>query len=632
MEGGILLPVLFYALSAVAGIMFGFMSGKKALTLVSSSSTTQQLGSGEEKAKRLDDKGHINGIEGNKENGARNADGGSYSRVPDMRGVDYGSVKESMSSMTGNTSAIATQVTSQGESQGTAQGGANIMAVMGVANAVGAVQNGNINNEFIAAAQKIGNMDQRNSIIANTPIKGVKDINQMQSNVRNTFNRGRSVLYQGQVAQNTINEGKVNVPNLTISGISKANKMFVKKFTVPKEAKMKIEQLNARQNGVGILRRIAGEKKPYALGKANGTGTRTTIFMPQKITNYLMTGGSFTASAEQSSKIISMQQAFSNKQNAGLGRAGLVKLSEVNRITETRLIESGKEANSVNASMKQYQAFFREIIRKNPRLTPEQILAVANMAMSLKMRRDGNMKMSANFKARKKFNLENANMNSLRQIIQNNENIANQFDGFVDEEYRKKVEAIARQNVEKRKDIPLEQLEEEYEKEKERIMNGGKVTKSSEEGLILKQILENPDDAEDIIGKEGVAKLKETMAKNSEKLNSTYRKNLRSQENAADNEYLRNNPSAGNLDAEELREARIKQEIQKAVDEAMEQLKKDMRKEKANNAYEQKRREYEALNEGNGLMAANGGIGPQAMPQQIYISRTAEEQMAKRDV
>ena len=140
MEGGILLPVLFYALSAVAGIMFGFISGKKALTLVSSSSTTQQLGSGEEKAKRLDDKGHINGIEGNKENGARNADGGSYSRVPDMRGVDYGSVKESMSSMTGNTSAIATQVTSQGESQGTAQGGANIMAVMGVANAVGAVQ------------------------------------------------------------------------------------------------------------------------------------------------------------------------------------------------------------------------------------------------------------------------------------------------------------------------------------------------------------------------------------------------------------------------------------------------------------------------------------------------------------
>ena len=263
MEGGIILPVVLYVLGSVAAIMFGFNALKKGTTLLISSSstenTTQQIESGEGKAKRLEDKGHING-NGQNTSQAANGNGNanvtpelSYSRIPDMRGADYGSMSESMSSMQGGRGAVPAGA-----------GGATV--VVGAVNAVASLHSGMVNNNFVAASQRIGLLDQKGSVIKNEKVKGVKAINQMNSNIRNTFNRGRAVLTQGDVAQNTINDGRVHIPHLTIKGVSKANKMFIKKFSVPKETRMKVEHLNAMRNG-NEMRKCSKCKSNYRWSK-----------------------------------------------------------------------------------------------------------------------------------------------------------------------------------------------------------------------------------------------------------------------------------------------------------------------------------------------------------------------------
>ena len=116
-------------------------------------------------------------------------------------------------------------------------------------------------------------------------------------------------------------------------------------------------------------------------------------------------------------------------------------------------------------------------------------------------------------------------MSALNNLLKDTSGSAStHFHNFIEENFKdeierelspdevKEIEEQARENINKRNDSPLEQKEEEYEKEKAKLL-GDKESEKSEviEQLLKERIVDHPEDAGSVLGKEGAAALQEQL-------------------------------------------------------------------------------------------------------------------------
>ena len=150
---------------------------------------------------------------------------------------------------------------------------------------------------------------------------------------------------------------------------------------------------------------------------------------------------------------------------------------------------------------------------------------VASEANRLSEERKRNQQLIANQMANERVDMNKESMSALNNLLKDTSGSAStHFHNFIEENFKdeierelspdevKEIEEQARENINKRNDIPLEQKEEEYEKEKAKLL-GDKESENSEviEQLLKERIVDHPEDAGSVLGKEGAAALQEQL-------------------------------------------------------------------------------------------------------------------------
>lgn len=411
----------------------------------------------------------------------------------------------------------------------------------------GVIQNA---NNMINSSRRMSRLEQNANNILNATNRGRIRMNQ-GAGARNAISQGRVSLKAKGAASNYIygdvkgirsRIGNITTRDLRIKGASKPKSLFVRNLYAPKAKRLKIQELTnngymgkgkvnminqlpvettgkgkkiLRLSNSGVVPALAAGNNisvnlnDVNLTKQNGYNLQKQHYMVNKSSNDYVT-------------MIGMGGIARDSRNNGLSTEQKAKLYSLTRVNEERKISSGNSSSSVGYDKTE---LFRQLVQTVPEMNTKDMRKVASEANRLSEERKKNQQLIANQMANERIDMNKESMNAINDLLKDTSGTTStRFHNFIEENFKdeiereltpdevKEIENQAKENISKRNDIPLEQKEEEYEKEKAKLL-GEKESENSEviEQLLKERIVDHPEDAESILGKEGASALQEQL-------------------------------------------------------------------------------------------------------------------------
>ena len=411
----------------------------------------------------------------------------------------------------------------------------------------GVIQNA---NNMINSSRRMSRLEQNANNILNATNRGRIRMNQ-GAGARNAISQGRVSLKAKGAANNYIygdvkgiksRIGNITTRDLRIKGASKPKSLFVRNLYAPKAKRLKIQELTnngymgkgkvnminqlpvettgkgkkiLRLSNSGVVPALAAGNNisvnlnDVNLTKQNGYNLQKQHYMVNKSSNDYVT-------------MIGMGGIARDSRNNGLSTEQKAKLYSLTRVNEERKISSGDSSSSVGYDKTE---LFRQLVQTVPEMNTKDMRKVASEANRLSEERKKNQQLIANQMANERIDMNKESMNAINDLLKDTSGTTStRFHNFIEENFKdeiereltpdeiKEIEEQARENISKRNDLSLEQKEEEYEKEKAKLL-GEKESENSEviEQLLKERIVDHPEDAESILGKEGASALQEQL-------------------------------------------------------------------------------------------------------------------------
>lgn len=411
----------------------------------------------------------------------------------------------------------------------------------------GVIQNA---NNMINSSRRMSRLEQNANNILNATNRGRIRMNQ-GAGARNAISQGRVSLKAKGAASNYIygdvkgirsRIGNITTRDLRIKGASKPKSLFVRNLYAPKAKRLKIQELTnngymgkgkvnminqlpvettgkgkkiLRLSNSGVVPALAAGNNisvnlnDVNLTKQNGYNLQKQHYMVNKSSNDYVT-------------MIGMGGIARDSRNNGLSTEQKAKLYSLTRVNEERKISSGNSSSSVGYDKTE---LFRQLVQTVPEMNTKDMRKVASEANRLSEERKKNQQLIANQMANERIDMNKESMNAINDLLKDTSGTTStRFHNFIEENFKdeiereltpdeiKEIEDQARENISKRNNLSLEQKEEEYEKEKAKLL-GEKESENSEviEQLLKERIVDHPEDAESILGKEGASALQEQL-------------------------------------------------------------------------------------------------------------------------
>lgn len=413
----------------------------------------------------------------------------------------------------------------------------------------GVIQNA---NNMINSSRRMSRLEQNANNILNATNRGRIRMNQ-GAGARNAISQGRVSLKAKGAASNYIygdvkgirsRIGNITTRDLRIKGASKPKSLFVRNLYAPKAKRLKIQELTnngymgkgkvnminqlpvettgkgkkiLRLSNSGVVPALAAGNNisvnlnDVNLTKQNGYNLQKQHYMVNKSSNDYVT-------------MIGMGGIARDSRNNGLSTEQKAKLYSLTRVNEERKISSGNSSSSSSVGYDKTE-LFRQLVQTVPEMNTKDMRKVASEANRLSEERKKNQQLIANQMANERIDMNKESMNAINDLLKDTSGTTStRFHNFIEENFKdeiereltpdeiKEIENQARENISKRNDLSLEQKEEEYEKEKAKLL-GEKESENSEviEQLLKERIVDHPEDAESILGKEGASALQEQL-------------------------------------------------------------------------------------------------------------------------
>lgn len=506
-------------------------------------------------------------------------------------------------------------------------------------------------------------LTQNANNISNTTNRGKVRMTQGQG-VRNDISQGKvrirstgainNYIY-GEVSGIKSRIGNITTRDLRIKGPSKPKSLLVRNLYAPKAKRLKIQELiNNGYMGKGKVNMVSylpeeatgnGKRTPRL---ATGNGMRTLRLPNSRVVPALAVGNNINVNlndvnlTKQNGYNLQRQHYMVNKssndyvtmigmtgiardsKNNGLSTGQKSKLYSLTRVSETRKIGSGNEGSSDGYDKTE---LFRQIVKTVPEMNTSDMRKIASEANRLSEERKRNQQLIANQMANERVDMNKESMSALNNLLKDTSGSAStHFHNFIEENFKdeierelspeevKEIEEQARENINKRNDIPLEQKEEEYEKEKARLL-GEQEGENSEviEQLLKERIVDHPEDAGSVLGKEGARALQEQLDNIKDKKDRVVVEEIIKQNLKANARYVKKHPEYNKSRFEEIYKARQHEEMKQDIETAVGKL------------YSQKttssKNEY-----GKNLKANNPQ--PQVNRSTVFVPRQVQDRLA----
>lgn len=622
------LIMLIEAATIIGSILITLFTVKKGFKMSLETGASNMLGAssdGGKKAEKLNKPplNNPNTAGGNNQNGGAGAGTGTgvgYQQqpaLPDMKGADYGSYA-GMPDM----------------ASGISGGGAIGVVVTGLVNGIGAVvQGGNVSNMAVAGKHVIkGPVIQGGGLIYNNKLSGAKRLSQSASAgiINNT--RGRTKMNQGgpnkiaissgrvRIAQNGLAQSYISGPvarirngkieNLRLRAPLKVQKLMVRKLTANKETSNKMKQLSGR----GLTQ-----------GKYIGVNVNVNDINLKR--NETLEKTNLAVKTQNNSKTVERQNLLGGPSNLVLGGTSSVGFASSGSIS----------GNGGGIDTKAFQNILKKTLVLLPNFSPEEAMRTANLAAMIANEKSKNKLNEAHKIADQNIESENAAQRKvLDDILKDPSSQAGfRYQKMVEEtmketnsisdERMKEIEKEAWETVQARKDIPLEQKEEEYEKLKaKKIEEEGGTSQDDVEEIIKDRIINSPEIAKAIIGEDGAKKLEEALNKNKDEKEKVVAQELIKQDVEEHKEYLKANPQARKKSYYDAYKERREKEMNQNIIVAASQL-------YANKDGGFDKQKYAQLMQENNV-ALNQDQPQPTGSSQIFIARGAQDRSATEEV
>ena len=268
--------------------------------------------------------------------------------------------------------------------------------------------------------------------------------------------------------------------------------------------------------------------------------------------------------------MLELKKVYMNPENKGMNHNQLVKLASFNR---KRLLTSSVDKSGD-------EVWYREALRSLPtELKSDEVEKIANKAKRLKNEFDRNNNMLA--MSRTDYKMGDTNKEALNNILKETSSVTKNFYNYLErnnpnenitnmsDDEMEKIEKKARENIEARGEMPLEDKEKQYEEEMQQQVEVEKKKKMDEAEEVLKEeILSNPEIAKEALGEEGVELLDKKGKELKKKREDTYKEYLKKQESMKDKEFIKEHPKYTNANAYEIRRHRKENERRKFIEKA----------------------------------------------------------------
>ena len=508
---------------------------------------------------------------------------------------------------------------------------------------------------------------------ANNMINSSRKMNKLEqnaNNILNATNRGRIRMNQGEGARNAISQGRVRLKStgaasnyiygdvkgirsrignittrdLRIKGASKPKSLFVKNLYAPKAKRLKIQELTnngymgkgkvnminqlpvettgkgkkiLRLSNSGVVPALAAGNNisvnlnDVNLTKQNGYNLQKQHYMVNKSSNDYVT-------------MIGMGGIARDSRNNGLSTDQKAKLYSLTRVNEERKISSGDSSSSVGYDKTE---LFRQLVQTVPEMNTKDMRKVASEANRLSEERKKNQQLIANQMANERIDMNKESMNAINDLLKDTSGTTStRFHNFIEENFKdeiereltpdeiKEIEDQARENISKRNDLSLEQKEEEYEKEKAKLL-GEKESENSEviEQLLKERIVDHPEDAESILGKEGASALQEQLNNIKDERDRAVVQEIIKQNFKDNARFVKKHPEYSKERFEEIYKARQHEEMKQDIETAVGKLYSQSNKSSKN--------EYEKN------FGANNPQ-PQGNSKTVFVPRQVQDRLA----
>ena len=609
--------------------------------------------------------------------GGANEVGFSQSRLPMMSGVDNGNINAgvpatqsaSMPAMGGAGGLGVTAVVGLVNGIGGVFQSGNVMNKFAARRQImGPVFQG---GGMIYNVKSRGRSVTQNSNNILNSARRMNRLEQNANNILNTTNRGRIRMNQGQGARNAISQGRVNLRatgtssnyiygdvkgirgriekiktrDLRLKGASKPKSLFVRNLYAPKARRLKIQELtnngymgrgkvnlvnNALPETAGkgkkILRLANKTNAVPALAAGNNINVNLNDVNLTKQNGYNLQKQHYMVNKSSNDYVtmIGMGGVARDARNNGLSTDQKAKLYTLTRVSEERRIGSGNTGSSNGYDKTE---LFRQLVQTVPEMNTRDMRKVASEANRLSEERKKNQQLIANQMANERFDMNRESMNALNDLLKDTSGTTStRFHNFIEENFKdeiereltpdeiKEIEEQARENINKRNDLSLEQKEEEYEREKARLL-GEKESENSEviEQLLKERIVDHPEDAESVLGKEGAAALQEQLNNIKDERDRAVVQELIKQNFKDNARFVKKHPEYSKARFEEIYQARQHEEMSQDIETAVGKL------------YSQ--REKGSRNEYGKNFGANNPQ-PQGNSSTVFVPRQVQDRLA----
>ena len=279
-----------------------------------------------------------------------------------------------------------------------------------------------------------------------------------------------------------------------------------------------------------------------------------------------------TSDPKQQLKMLEMQDVYSDKQNANLTPAQKHEFYTITKAEKTeRIIASGGKIPTEEEGSKYKNDLIRELVELAPQLNKQQKIQVVNQAMEMRKARKREQQITqqalAAERTNQKLNVTQENRKALDDLLRDTSTVSTHFNNFISENFEnvhnlseqeiKAIEQQARENINKREDLTLEEKEKEYEKMKDEMQTKALEDKMAElEEMLKTEILDNPDEAREILGDKGLELLKQKLDQIQADRDAIYQEMLNMQKKKKTSSYE---------EFKRRRDAEMKNDLQNAI-------------------------------------------------------------------
>ncbi len=446
-------------------------------------------------------------------------------------------------------------------------------------NSTGRLENANqISQNTLNSTGRLGNLNQisqntlnRANMIGRINSQGITTILRPQGRI-NYRQSGQSNIY-GNVNKARLLNGTVRTDNIQIKGFSKVEAIIAKNFTDP-------------SGKMAAIRK--GSDRYLLINGGPNIGVSLNDAFIQKNRQYNLQSERYFLNQDQQLMMLGLKNVYMNPKNSGLNSSQKFKLYALNRITENdRLLSSGSDnyMRDRDAERPDYENWYRNALESLPNMNVNDIKDIVRRAKQLKEIARRQNQMLAAGKTDMRMNLRNENESALDNLLKETSVISADFNNYIENRFQDdeihtlsdneihEIEKQARENVEAREDIPLEDKEKEYQEELEKLREEKKEEKFEEAQKIVKdEILDNPDAAKEILGEEATEELKKEFEKNRRKKESIYDRILERQEQSKDERFVKKYPKYKKSSSYEIHKARVDEEMKTYIRTAANQV------------------------------------------------------------